>query len=1390
MKKPQLLKWNNAARLAFLAAVLSVSSASAQVVLFSDNFNINPALPGFTSNNNLDLNFDLADRQAGPLAPSTWFGITEHHQVGNLATYVGQPGGATAYGGGYVLLAFNGNMQNDLDIARASAGPLTIDFDMMMDPAHGGEWTAFSIRRPGSAFPITGGNGEFGFLQQNDGGVQLWDGGGSITPSGWNNAGFAPAQHWKFIFTDTAGTGSAFVGKGSKVTIINGANWTNTISIQQLLRSGLKFGFNASGSALDGVDNVVITGTQQAIAVTATNESGANPFTPDYTLDTPNLIAGLSPSTANGNFGAEGSGGTSVLTDGTVGTSGTIGGFATCGANAGNTLIYTLTNVVNGTDVTNIVLYSGWGDGGRFGQYYDVSYSTIAAPATWIPITTVFYLPGNTLPNTEGSVSGAPSARVKIAKFDGSPLASGVANIKFDFGAPPGAGNFNNGYQGYSEIVVQGNDTTAPPPPPSALLSQDILPAAVVTYAGDQVVFSATYTNYPPVAVQWQKITAGPVTNSINAGVVTVINNNAVTSTLTINNVQTTDAGIYRLEGLNATNGAAAPAFSTGAPLTVNNLPAPVNNVVVGISGQFGLGSISPVNASTNFYPTWVENTANDLILNSVDGVAFPGNPGEVYAGGGNFSPLGSACNGDPAILSDGSQGFQNSWPGIGGNQSLDAVGNNAGLSVIYTLPGSSATGWSLTNITVFGGWGDGGRDEQKYQVLYSTISAPTVFNNLISVDYNPAGVPANTPSAVRTVLTPASGAMAQNVYAIEFNFNNAGSGPENGWVGLSEIVVAGQPSAPVPVLLTNITPTTAEDVVGSSLILSASFSGATSYQWSKNGTNLPGATSSTLTINNLQLTDAATNGGYQLVAYNAAGSNVTTTCTVYVDPASAPVGNVVTAFAYQTSPSDGFSPTWDTSNLGASLIAGQNPPSGGYDTVGDFNDPDVTPNALNQAGGLTVLTDGNYGHFVNTGPHPAFAACGPGGPTPGAGNSVTYTLGANANGYDVTNIQVAGGWNDNGRDSQFYTVLYSTVANPTIFLPMVAVANNLSSGNTNGGGNLKAVPSGSGIQATIRATFTPASGVLAANVYAVQVDFQFPQGVPNGYSGYSEIDVFGAPSVAAPPAGPVITTAHEETNNTWTAETPNLIAGQLPSSGVPSGLIATNGEGCTAAGFTDGILSFGGNANSGMGGTDTNNSYQNIVFAPSNGGSWNLTNIVTYSLWHDFGRVGQFYNLSYSTTSNPTLFLPLASVAYDPFVPHDGRAVGNRVQIAPPVGQTLLASNVAAVKFDFTPEGTLDFAWSGYTEIILQGTSLASPIPIQPTLGKASVSGGNLILTGSGGTPGVAYSWVTSTNVTTPINNWLPVTGGSGNLDGSGAFSNAIPINAATPASFFRLKL
>jgi hypothetical protein len=1087
-----------------------------------------------------------------------------------------------------------------------------------------------------------------------------------------------------------------------------------------------------------GYSAITVGGTSAAsvvspvISITTSNESGA---TPTWTPESPSLIAGLAPTTTNGNFTLESSGGTPVLTDGLLGTSGDVTGFATCGggSGSGSTLIYTLTNVVNGSDVTNIVVYSGWGNYNRDGQYYNLSYSTIAAPTTYIPLTTVFYNPVY----TAGDPGTTPSAnRVSIAMSDGSPLGRGVANIKFDFSGPPSASQFDNGYQGYSEIIVQGHDSATPPPPPSPYLTQDTLPGSAANVVGDQVVFTANFSNSPPANLQWQKV-VGTVTNDIPG---------ATSPTLTLNNVQVSDSGSYRLKAVNATNNNAAPSYSSDRPLTVSSVPAPVNGIITKLAAQTGLGS-------GVFIPTWTVTTNGSLIAGQ--------SPSSV--GAGNFSLEVDGRTVDS--LTAGGDGALEVIPAaIPGNftTSTNYVScgvNPAGLSITYTLP-VLANGYDITNIMVYGGWADAGRSEQKYNVYYSTVAAPTTFNTMTTVDYNPSD-PANAQSATRVTLVPSGSALAQNVYAIEFDFNLAGAPPKNGWEGYSQIIVRGKPSAGVPILVQDITPLNASDVVGSQVTLTAAFSGATSYQWQKNGSNIVGATTTTLTLSNLQPANTATNGGYRLVAFNGAGSTSTRECALTVNPAPvANAGNVVIAIAAQTSDAQSFGPTWTVAP--GSLIAGQLPSTTG---PGNFNDPDLNPISNNQAGGTPVLTDGTFGSVDNTGPHMSFATCGA-----GAGQYVIYTLDTNVStkGYTLTNIMVGAGWNDAGRDQQAYTVYYATVENP-LFSVLTSVNYN--------------PPNPANIHSFSRATLTGAGGALVSNVTAVMFDFTTPPG-ENGYSGYDEIGVYGVPSGAVPANGIVTTAENQNTDApTWVVETNSLIEGKLPSSVGPGSFAGGfNGEQVTEGlpALTDGT--FGPFASiSGLGTTNfatcggAFGAGSSIIYTSAHG--WTLTNVVVYSGWANYNRDGQFYILSYSTLAAPANFIPLASVYYNP--PDLGGPSANRVVIARLNGSPL-ATNVAAVKFDFTTQSaSLDNGYSGYAEIVLQGSVL-------PGFNAPYISGGNLILTGTG-TPGGSYTLLTSTDVTAPGATWT--ISATGVFNSAGVFSNAIPISVTPPAHFFRLR-
>jgi hypothetical protein len=203
-----------------------------------------------------------------------------------------------------------------------------------------------------------------------------------------------------------------------------------------------------------------------------------------------------------------------------------------------------------------------------------------------------------------------------------------------------------------------------------------------------------------------------------------------------------------------------------------------VNNVITAYAAQTGLGS-----TLTNFVPTWTV-APGSLIAGQL--------PGSM--GGGNFNEY---YSGTVGVLTDGTLGWLNYWPAVGSSPTevtCGTVASGAGQSVTYTLAGST-NGYTLTNIVVYGGWGDAGRDQQAYTVYYSTVAAPATFLSLDTVNYLPSN-PAAVQCATRATLTPVSGVLASNVAGVKFNFT-APAG-ENGFEGYSEIDLYGA-ATPVP---------------------------------------------------------------------------------------------------------------------------------------------------------------------------------------------------------------------------------------------------------------------------------------------------------------------------------------------------------------------------------------------------------------------------------------------------------------------------------------------------------------------------------------------------------------------------------------------------------------
>jgi autotransporter-associated beta strand protein len=89
--------------------------------------------------------------------------------------------------------------------------------------------------------------------------------------------------------------------------------------------------------------------------------------------------------------------------------------------------------------------------------------------------------------------------------------------------------------------------------------------------------------------------------------------------------------------------------------------------------------------------------------------------------------------------------------------------------------------------------------------------------------------------------------------------------------------------------------------------------------------------------------------------------------------------------------------------------------------------------------------------------------------------------------------------------------------------------------------------------------------------------------------------------------------------------------------------------------------------------------------------------------------------------------------------------------------------------------------------QVLLHNVNATGSTP--PTFAAPIISGGNIILTGSGGTGGASYSVVTSTNIASPLSTWTPVGGQSGNFAANGHFTNTIPVNASDRKRFYGIR-
>jgi hypothetical protein len=209
------------------------------------------------------------------------------------------------------------------------------------------------------------------------------------------------------------------------------------------------------------------------------NESSSASYQPTYLLATNSLIAHAMPSLVGpGNFQLEGSAGIPILTDGLYPPTGdNYDIMATVGDNGGTTLTYTLNTAVAplGYNLTSVIAYGGWLNGGRDEVAANVFYSTVESPTNFIQFATYDFLP---------PYEANPANRVTVLPSSGF-LATNVAAVEFDF---TGQG-VENGYEGLSELQILGQAV-----PVASVLIQLSAGNVVLTWPSGALVQSTNVT--------------------------------------------------------------------------------------------------------------------------------------------------------------------------------------------------------------------------------------------------------------------------------------------------------------------------------------------------------------------------------------------------------------------------------------------------------------------------------------------------------------------------------------------------------------------------------------------------------------------------------------------------------------------------------------------------------------------------------------------------------------------------------------------------------------------------------------------------------------------------------------------------------------------------------
>ncbi|PWU09932.1 MAG: hypothetical protein C5B50_26405 [Verrucomicrobia bacterium] len=390
--------------------------------------------------------------------------------------------------------------------------------------------------------------------------------------------------------------------------------------------------------------------------------------------------------------------------------------------------------------------------------------------------------------------------------------------------------------------------------PVTIQLVTNTTPASLSVGSGTNVVFTAAFSNTPPITVQWQVLANG-VTNNINTGVVNVTNNGVVSSTLTLTNVTVSNSGSYRLKAVNAAN-ISDVAFSSPAPLTVSPVitwyaAGTYNGVFNNNSVLTYAGTVANEVYGVDFGGAGLQTTANGYTFDdnvSSGNMTVANNPSSY-----NSYMTGGATTGDPALdtmLTDGLYG----GPANSGTLNNLTIGQAYTVLVLLDDTRGNAAGGSVFHVT------DGVTVSPGQQYAFAN-GAPHVGGFIMGT------FTAQATTQPLTILNVLGAASQYNAVLLE--------------KGIA-------PPPPIgPAFTSDVTPLLSDVPVGAPMSFSVSVSGSTPlhYQWANQNGPIAGATNSIYSFNAL----AGTNS-YHVQVSNTVSAIVSSTAVLIGDTTVPPL--------------------------------------------------------------------------------------------------------------------------------------------------------------------------------------------------------------------------------------------------------------------------------------------------------------------------------------------------------------------------------------------------------------------------------------------------------------------------------------------------------------------